>query len=478
MRFPTAFVLAALATPAGAQPAATEPTAPTARWVSLERGVLHDPVPTVSNPTQTFALYLPKTLPTDRRWPLLMVFDPRSRGRAAAEIFVPAADRFGWVIASSNNTLSDDDSDPERNSRAVNAMFPDLMSRLPTDPRRIYATGFSGGAVLAWVVGLETGQLAGVIAVGGRPPDGRETEPANFALWAAAGRTDFNYEPTRQLDALARKGGSPHRFEPFEGPHSWFDAAEAERAVAWMEAQARRDGVLPRDPAVLERLAAADLAAAEARLAAGDRLAAERAFAAVVETYRGLVDTTAAERRAAELAADAAQRRLRKDESWGIAYEQSVWRRITEVLWMLRADATVPAHARLRGTLDIPDLLQKATGDGPRADAGHRGVAIAFAQLAGVQRRELFGARDWPRAAAVLALATELRPQDAAARYNLACAQARSGRSAEALASLERALDLGIARPEQMADDEDLASLRDEPAFRRLLERARARGTT
>ena len=47
-------------------------------------------------------------------------------------------------------------------------------------------------------------------------------------------------------------------------------------------------------------------------------------------------------------------------------------------------------------------------------------------------------------------------------------------RAAEALVSLERALDLGIPRPTQLETDADLASLRSEPAFARLVEKARA----
>ena len=472
-----AAVLLAIATLASAPAdAQAPPPGPDPRWTALERGVIHDPVATVSNPTQTFALYLPKSLPAEGRWPLLMVFDPRSRGKQAAEIFVAAADRWGWVIASSNNTLSDDNSDPERNSRAVNAMYPDLMTRLPVDPRRIYAGGFSGGAILSWVVGLRTGALAGVISVGGRPPDGAESELPSFALWAAAARVDFNFEPTRELDELARRAGKPHRFEVFEGPHSWFDADEASRAVAWMEALARRDGTLPRDPALAAELARADLAHAEARLAAGDRLAAEREFKAVAETYRGIADVTEAERRASALAADPEMRRARKDEAWGIAYEQNVRIRLGQVLFKLRREVGVPPLGQLRGILDVPDLLQKADGEGPRPDAGRRGIAIVYAQLAGYQRREQFAARDWPRAVTVLTLATELRPDDAAARYNLACALARGGRETEALESLARALELGIPQPEQMATDEDLAGLRERPEFQRLLERARNGG--
>ena len=59
---------------------------------------------------------------------------------------------------------------------------------------------------------------------------------------AEAGRTDFNHDPTRDLDALAARGRHAHRLEFFDGSRDeWISAAEAARAVAWMELVAMRE---------------------------------------------------------------------------------------------------------------------------------------------------------------------------------------------------------------------------------------------
>lgn len=466
----TAFLLALCATAAAAQ--APPAAAPFADLAGLERGVIHSGLPSRRDPTQTFDLYLPPAFDPAARSPLLMVFDPRSRGRRAAEIFVPAAERWGWIVASSNNTMSDGPFEP--NLRAVNAMFPDLMARLPVDPRRIYAAGFSGGAIVAWVVGQRTGQLAGVISVGGRPPDNFERQPPKFALWAEAGTTDFNHDPTRDLDALAARGARPHRLEFFDGTHEWFPAAEAERAVAWMELVAMGEQRRPSDPAVAGRACADDLAGAEALLAAGDRLGGWRRLAAVAATCRGLVDVADIERRAAALGREPAVRRALDDEDWGAAYEKDARRRVGQVLELLREEVSVPALHRLEGVLDLPGMQATAALPGPRGAAGRRALAHARVQLGFYLMRDLFAAGDWQRALPALELAAAAGPDDAGVRYNLACAQARTGHRAEALASLARALDLGLARPEQMATDADLAALRGDPAFDALVARARA----
>jgi hypothetical protein len=58
--------------------------------------------------------------------------------------------------------------------------------------------------------------------------------------------------------------------------------------------------------------------------------------------------------------------------------------------------------------------------------------------------------------------------------YNAACAAALAGGRAEALTWLERAVEAGFADAQHLRKDSDLESLREEPAFARLVERAAA----
>jgi hypothetical protein len=53
---------------------------------------------------QTYALYLPPNFSTTRQWPIIYVFDPGARGQAAVEAIKPAAEKFGYIIAASNNS--------------------------------------------------------------------------------------------------------------------------------------------------------------------------------------------------------------------------------------------------------------------------------------------------------------------------------------------------------------------------------------
>jgi tetratricopeptide (TPR) repeat protein len=66
-----------------------------------------------------------------------------------------------------------------------------------------------------------------------------------------------------------------------------------------------------------------------------------------------------------------------------------------------------------------------------------------------------------------------LVPTSPTAHYNLACSRALLGDSSAALEALEQAVGLGYSDCEFMAQDDDLASLRDSRRFRALIERIR-----
>lgn len=62
-------------------------------------------------------------------------------------------------------------------------------------------------------------------------------------------------------------------------------------------------------------------------------------------------------------------------------------------------------------------------------------------------------------------------PDAAGGHYNLACVLARQGRKKEALDTLSTAIDKGFRNRQHITADDDLKSLREEPAFKALLEK-------
>jgi Flp pilus assembly protein TadD len=74
-------------------------------------------------------------------------------------------------------------------------------------------------------------------------------------------------------------------------------------------------------------------------------------------------------------------------------------------------------------------------------------------------------ALDWARQSLAI------DPEDATMLYNVACVYALGGRSDEAIACLERAVDNGFGHKDWLEHDSDLDSLRGQPRFEALVER-------
>src|SRR5262245_1552034 len=114
-------------------------------------GSVTDSVACKSQPDLTYALYLPPSYDPSKQWPILYCFDARAEGKVPLELFRAGAEKYGWIIASSNNSMSDDPTAP--NIQVMTTMWDDTHERLSIDPKRVYATGFSGGARIACDLG-------------------------------------------------------------------------------------------------------------------------------------------------------------------------------------------------------------------------------------------------------------------------------------------------------------------------------------
>jgi murein DD-endopeptidase MepM/ murein hydrolase activator NlpD len=97
------------------------------------------------------------------------------------------------------------------------------------------------------------------------------------------------------------------------------------------------------------------------------------------------------------------------------------------------------------------------------------GAAKAGGRADHAQAMALLRARKYDRALAAYAQILRSRPQDQIALYNSACAYALSGRKAQALEYLRKAIDAGFTKIRHISSDPDLKSLHKEPGFRAIL---------
>ncbi|MEP6472006.1 MAG: hypothetical protein ABJC28_08305 [Acidobacteriota bacterium] len=433
------------------------------------------------DPSHSYALYLPKAWSENRKWPLLYLYDPGKNGPRAAEYFREAAERYGWILVSSNDTQSDGPLAP--NVAAVKAMWSDANRRFPIDPRRVYAGGFSGGARTACLLAQKmTGDVAGVIASGAGFPDGSPPEKGmRFAVFGAVGNVDFNYGEMRRLDRTLGKLGATHRLAVFEGGHSWCPAPVCGEAVEWLELQAMKSGTRAKDPELAGRLLRDRLARAALLENGGKPPEAYVAYAETAEDFRGLADTKDADAAAARLGAQAA---IRKTLAERQKLEESESRRVGRLwkdLQTALATEPLPPPAAVASRLGVAKLLRESAPERPEPErlSAKRVIAQIFVQAAFYVPRELAAKHDFARAELLARVAAELAPDRAgAAFYNLACFRALAGDRKGAIATLREAIAKGFRDVAQIEADPDLVSLREERAYRAIVADLKERPTS
>jgi hypothetical protein len=215
------------------------------RAADLPTGQIIDSVECALDAAQHYAVYLPSNYTPARQWSVILAFDPQARGRVALERYQQAAEKYGYIVAGSLNSRN---GPWDVSLQAAKAMTADVKARFSIDPKRVYTAGMSGGARVAMKVAIESRQIAGVFASSAGFPD-EFIARVPFAVFGSAGTDDFNHLEMYQLD---RRMTSAHRVLYFEGGHTWLPVELAMQAVEWMELQAMKSGLRPRDTALLD----------------------------------------------------------------------------------------------------------------------------------------------------------------------------------------------------------------------------------
>jgi dienelactone hydrolase len=338
-------------------------------------GQIVDDMVCAKDANQHYALYLPANYTPGRQWPLLLAFDPGGRGRRPLEQYLAAAEKYGYIVAGSNVSRNGSWS---VSMGAAQAMGADVTARFSIDEKRIYTAGMSGGARVA--MGLAMGSpkvISGVIASSAGYPDSKPRKTLPFLVFGTAGNEDFNWLEMRSLDHALT---SPHHLAVFPGGHVWLPRELAVEAVEWLDLQAMRAGILPRDEQRLHGLFTARRARAYAASDEWQRFQMLEALAADFKDLHDIAEVTAA---AATLRKSKPVKELQKREQ---AEEFQERRLLGDILdWEQQlsvAENRSQAFANLMDLWKRMDSQSKADEDSPTrriARRVSRGLAMGAA---------------------------------------------------------------------------------------------------
>lgn len=440
----------------------------------LPRGTVIEKVVSANQPDQAYSLYLPSTYTPERQWPILYAFDARKNGKAVAELFRQAAERYGWIVVSSWSTESDvaGDRPLEGNFAAMRALWADTHTRLSIDDRRVYAAGHSGTVRFACVLALSApGSIAGVIGASAGFPIGTTPQRNNpFLFFGTYGDRDFNYYEMRDLDQALEAVAVPHRIEGFAGTHEWPPPDLATRAVVWMEIQAMKSGLRERNPALIETEWSADRARAQAAAHPAD---AFHTWSAMAVDYAGLRDVSEAEREAAALAVSpACQKELREREARD-RRDKEILANAPGILARANPGNEPVTVAQVAAALKIPELKKRMESPDPEESLSAKRILNMFmGQLAFYQPQTLLPKKKYDLAIFMISVAAEIQPDNPDLWVEMAAVSALKGKPGhkKALDFLREAADKGLADRKAL-ERAEFEELRKEPKFQDIMAR-------
>ncbi len=445
----------------------------------LPRGQVIPRIVCAGQPDRSYALYLPSGYRADRPWPVVYAFDSRGIDYAKdfIELFQAGAERFGFVVASANE--SSNVVPMEENFRSLSALWTDTHARLALDDRRAYAFAFSGMTRFAITAALRApGTFAGIVGAGGgyplgHPPSQKETP---FPFFGTFGEKDFNYYEMLDLESRLAAAGLPHRLEIFEGSHEWPSEELVTQALGWLELQAMKRGTREKDPALVEALWQQDLARARALEAAGKLWRAWRTYRAAAADFEGLRDASAAKEKAAAIEAGEGFRRELERRAERDRRDREYLERAPRLFNAVGPELRPDSVSQLLSDLQIPDLKRKAKSQDPEERlSAERVLYTVYIQTGLYLPRTFMEAKQWDRAILFLQVAAEIDPESPRIPYRLATAYAGKGNRKKALESLRKAVEMKGTKLAEIESDPALAPLREDAEYKRLVAEMKAK---
>ncbi|MCI0447912.1 hypothetical protein L0152_32435, partial [bacterium] len=327
----------------------------------LPKGKAIEKVDCTGAPGFSYALYLPSAYTSEKSWPVLFIFDAEAKGMVPLELFKSGAEKYGYIIVSSNNSASDDPTVP--NWQAMVAMYNDATSRFSLNKQRMYSAGYSGGARIACDMAYRySGQFAGVIGAGsGFPTDHDPTPDTPFAFFATVGNLDFNYYEMRLLEPKLKSAGIPYRIRVFDGEHDWPPAELCIEELEWMEIQAMKSGKREKDPALIEEIFQKRMKRAEERKASGVLHEGAEEYQSIATDFKSLRDVEAVSADATRLFESEQVKKWQQEEARRDQIDSDFRQKLASVNRSIRNTSDkVPKLQNVLEFLQVAELKKKA----------------------------------------------------------------------------------------------------------------------
>jgi tetratricopeptide (TPR) repeat protein len=437
-------------------------------------GTIIEKVVCKSDPGQSYALYLPPGYPGDNKWPIIYALDAGARGALPLQHFKPAAEKYGYIIAGSNNARN---GPWEPIARAIRTMWLDTQNRFAVDNNRVYTTGFSGGARMASIFKYIVNQpVTGIIGCGAgldinQKPD--QIKPGIY--YGIVGLSDFNYSEMMKLDKEFDTAGVVHRILVFDGDHRWPPEEYCTQALEWMEINAIKKGLIEKNESLAADLYNKALDRAKHLEQSENIFFAVSAYEAGEQLFSGLLDVSEFKNKALQLNNSKEFKKFQKEEKKRAAKEPDfigLFIRVTEIL-KNTISPELPRLEMIVRELKIRYLQKEAEKTGKSANKYDAALARRLLTDLTLNMSREGSANlqkgDYRRAALFFEIAVRAGNERPNLFYNLACVYSLAGNKKKALDYLGQAVKKGFNDLELINKDKDLDFIRNEKKFKEII---------
>ena len=440
----------------------------------FEKGKITEKVVCEADEAQVYALYLPTGYSLEKKWPILYAFDPAARGTVPLKLFKAAAEKYQYIVVCSYNSRNG----PWENIlKAMKSLWLDTGRRFSIDMKRIYTTGFSGGARAAAAFPHVIGKpVAGIIACAAGLPSQLKAEQVKPSFYyGTVGLDDFNYKEFYRLAKKLKQAGVAHIIDVFDGPHNWAPEEMCGRAMDWMEVAAMKRGLRKNDPNLIAALYKNSLERYEHLEEAGEIYYAAEFYKYTAALLDGLTDISEIGEKIFELEKSQKYKDFSRREEDRYNKEMGYISRFVYVFSLIRnLDPGKIKLKKLVKDLQLDYLLKSA---GKKNDVYNSAMSrrlLPELVMKGNQEGTKFMEKgDLDRAFYFFEIAARADNTGPVAFYNLACCFALKNKKKEALKNLKLFYELarkkGYTKFSYLETDKDLDSLRREKDFMEIL---------
>lgn len=195
----------------------------------------------VADTSVHYTIYIPQIADGDKL-PIIIFFDPHCQGYLPVNNYADLAEQYRYILLGSNdlrNGLS-----AAQTEKIVRTLISEVRTEYPINDKRIYLSGFSGGAKIAAMYGFNIPEIHGVAACGGSVLPNTKLD-STFCYVSLVGNCDFNYLDMQQTLATLDNMNQPFTSVIFDGKHEWPSAKIYETVFRAFDINAMHFGLMP-----------------------------------------------------------------------------------------------------------------------------------------------------------------------------------------------------------------------------------------